>query len=178
MVNIHGRPKGIKTSPEAIERVRQAKLEYYRNGGVHPMSGRRHSPETREKMRLRKLGTSVTEETKKKISKSFSGQNHWNWKEDRSLLIKRDRRNDSLYVRWRKDVKTRDGYKCQMTHTGECSGRIEVHHIRSWKDYPLLRYEITNGITLCHAHHPRKRAEEKRLETVFTDIVSVSRIKL
>ena len=32
-----------------------------------------------------------------------------------------------------------------------------------------------NGITLCFAHHPRKRAEEKRLSPYFMELVSVSK---
>ena len=34
---------------------------------------------------------------------------------------------------------------------------------------------INNGITLCHAHHPRVRAEEKRLISKFQKLVSVSK---
>jgi len=37
-------------------------------------------------------------------------------------------------------------------------------------------FTIKNGITLCHAHHPRKRAEEKRLEPLFKELVSVSKV--
>ena len=40
---------------------------------------------------------------------------------------------------------------------------------------PKLRYEINNGITLYHAHHLRKRAEEKRLAPIFQELVSVSK---
>ncbi len=49
-----------------------------------------------------------------------------------------------------------------------------VHHILGFTAYPELRYEINNGITLCQAHHPLKRAEEKRLAPVFQELVSVS----
>ena len=49
------------------------------------------------------------------------------------------------------------------------------YRILSWRDYPELRFNINNGITLCHAHHPRKRAEEKRLIPIFKELVSVSK---
>ena len=52
--------------------------------------------------------------------------------------------------------------------------RVEVHHILSFTDFPELKYEINNGITLCHAHHPRKRVEEKISIPVFQELVSVS----
>lgn len=57
----------------------------------------------------------------------------------------------------------------------DCEGKLEAHHILSWKDYPELRYDINNGITLCHAHHPKKRAEEKRLSPYFMELVSASK---
>jgi len=36
-----------------------------------------------------------------------------------------------------------------------------------------LRYNIKNGITLCHFHHPKKRMEEKRLIPFFQGVVEV-----
>ena len=53
-----------------------------------------------------------------------------------------------------------------------CSGRLEAHHILDWINYPELRYEINNGITLCHAHHPRGRAKEKELSPYFVELVT------
>ena len=46
--------------------------------------------------------------------------------------------------------------------------------VLSWLKYLELRYNINNGITLCQAHHPKKRAEEKRLIPFFQELVSVS----
>lgn len=33
------------------------------------------------------------------------------------------------------------------------------------------RYEINNGITLCHFHHPRKREKEKELSPFFQELI-------
>ena len=71
----------------------------------------------------------------------------------------------------------RDNFKCKIADQN-CKGRIEAHHILGWTAYPELRYQLNNGITLCHAHHPRKRAEEKRLIPTFNELlglVSVSK---
>lgn len=107
------------------------------------------------------------------ISKHMSGSNHWAWKEDRNSLKKENRHGDSAYREWRKEVWLRDNFKCKIANP-DCAGRIEAHHILVWSEYPELRYQTNNGITLCHAHHPRKRAEEKRLVPVFQELVSVS----
>ena len=56
----------------------------------------------------------------------------------------------------------------------DCNGRIEAHHILPWRNFVELRYDVNNGITLCLAHHPRARAEEKRLIPTFQELVSVS----
>lgn len=103
-----------------------------------------------------------------------SGENHWKWLKDRTLLKKDNLRNDSAYKEWRKEVWERDGFKCRIADN-KCNGRIEAHHILSWSEHLELRYKVNNGITLCHAHHPRKRAEEKRLIPTFQELVSVSK---
>jgi len=133
-------------------------------------------------------GFKHTEETKLKMSLSApKGKNHPlyklnkgrfgklspRWIEDRTLLAKRQERNDSAYAEWRKLVWLRDNFKCKINNS-DCDGRIIAHHILSWKEYPELRYNVNNGITLCQAHHPRKRAEEKRLILDFQELVSVS----
>jgi len=71
-------------------------------------------------------------------------------------------------------VKRRDNWKCRIADVN-CSGRLEAHHILNWKYYPELRYDINNGITLCHNHHPRGRMEEKRMIPELQGLLSVSK---
>ncbi len=99
------------------------------------------------------------------------GEKHWHYKKDRSTLAKKQERNDGAYIEWRKQVWTRDSYKCNIDNI-DCCGKIEAHHILGWAEYPELRYDIKNGITLCHYHHPRKREEEKRLSPFFQNIIN------
>lgn len=113
-----------------------------------------------------------TEATKQKMSEAQSGEKSFRWNFDRSAVT-HDRRNDGGYLQWRKQVYLRDGFKCRIANA-DCYGRIEAHHILGWAEYVELRYEVNNGITLCQAHHPLKRAEEKRLVPVFQELVSVS----
>jgi len=104
------------------------------------------------------------------------GELHHNYIKDRSKLAKRQIRNDYSYQDWRNQVIRRDGGTCKLKNEN-CNGYYEVHHILSWRDYPNERYNINNGITLCLAHHPRKRAEEKRLAPTFQELVSVSNVR-
>lgn len=119
-----------------------------------------------------------TEEHRKNISKGHKGvllgEKHHNWLHDRSKLKVQNRRNDSAYCAWRREVWLRDNFKCKIGNP-DCKGRIEAHHILKWSDYPELRYKINNGITLCHFHHPKKVEEEKRLAPQFFELVSVSK---
>ena len=64
--------------------------------------------------------------------------------------------NDTLrhrreYKDWRQCVYERDNYICQCC--GVRGGRLNAHHINSFSDYPELRYNINNGITLCTKCH-------------------------
>src|SRR3990167_6794249 len=104
-------------------------------------------------------------------SANITGKNHYLWIEDRNLLKKSDTRRTTAYSEWRINVYKRDKFKCRIADNN-CKGRIEAHHILSWKNYPELRYEINNGITLCRFHHPRKRADEINLSPYFQELVN------
>ena len=105
----------------------------------------------------------------------ISGENSSVWISDRTLLKDDHRdRGGSLSRDWSRRVKNRDNEKCKINNS-DCEGRLESHHILGWKEYPELRYAINNGITLCHAHHPKKRVEEKRMVSYFMELLSVSK---
>ncbi len=129
------------------------------------------SDEHRKKLGESRLGFRHSEETKN----NMRGEKSVHWIKDRTKLKRHNRRNDMAYKDWRKQVWLRDNFKCKIANP-DCAGRIEAHHILSWREYPELHYQLNNGITLCHAHHPRKRAEEKRLQSAFQALVSVSKV--
>lgn len=70
-------------------------------------------------------------------------------------------RSMPAYADWRKSVYERDGYTCQ-----ECGSKkdLHAHHVKHWKDHPDLRFEITNGITLCYVCHSKKHPALKLLK--------------
>lgn len=58
----------------------------------------------------------------------------------------------SLDIRiWREKVFERDGYTCQKCL--KVGGHLQAHHIKSFANYPKLRFVVKNGITLCHNCH-------------------------
>lgn len=52
---------------------------------------------------------------------------------------------------WRKSVFARDDYTCQLC--GIRGGYIEADHIKSFAKHPELRFELSNGRTLCRPCH-------------------------
>jgi len=102
------------------------------------------------------------------------GEKNHKWIKDRTKLCrisKQGERRTSAYFNWRQQVWLRDNYKCKINNQ-DCKGRLEAHHILGFTEHPELRYDINNGITLCHAHHPRKRAEEAKLSPFFQNMVA------
>ena len=121
------------------------------------------------------IGEYVRGKVSNSKGKSFPercGENHYNWKKDRSILKRQDERNDPAYICWSRDVKRRENWKCKIGNK-DCSGKLISHHILPWRDYPELRYNINNGIALCHFHHPKKRDDEVRLIPYFQSMVEV-----
>ena len=63
-------------------------------------------------------------------------------------------RNTPEYKLWRLAVYQRDGFECKKCGERMRKGRnIQAHHIRKWADFPELRYNVNNGITLCWRCH-------------------------
>jgi hypothetical protein len=83
---------------------------------------------------------------------------------------------DPEYKKWRKAVYTRDKHTCQWPN---CSSkkRLNAHHIKTWAEYPSLRFVIDNGITLCYLHHKMIKNMESIYESVFFRIVNSKKEK-
>lgn len=55
------------------------------------------------------------------------------------------------YKQWRLHVFERDNYTCVFCRKHGI--KLNAHHIKSYARYPELRYELSNGITLCEKCH-------------------------
>lgn len=82
------------------------------------------------------------------------------------------RRNydDPAYKDFRREVLKRDGKKCMMPG---CKNRrnLQVHHIKKWSSAASLRYETSNGITLCKKCHDSIKGYEHQYEHMFRIII-------
>jgi hypothetical protein len=120
--------------------------------------GKKHTAESKKKMSEAKMGNKrgpMPDETKSKISAANKGKDGLNGKlnpmwnggttsEDKKERVKfRNILRDVIFER--------DDYTCQVC---DIKGtRLHVHHKKSWKDYPELRFEKDNCQTLCVPCH-------------------------
>jgi hypothetical protein len=81
------------------------------------------------------------------------------WYENNGIGETAKKRNNYKYRQWRSEVIARDGFRCT-----ECGGTEDLvaHHIKPFASYPLERFEVSNGITLCARCH-RKTHKEARM---------------
>ncbi len=107
--------------------------------------GRVYTPERNEKVRLSLIGT------KRALgSKRPTGWIHPNWQGGITSL--RDKIESTLeYKQWRKGVFERDSYTCQGCSVKGCE--LNADHIKPFAYFPELRFELSNGRTLCKPCH-------------------------
>lgn len=98
-------------------------------------------------------GSKKTEEVRKKMSLSMIGKNikHGKTKENAKIRASIESRL------WREAVFARDNFTCCLCQ--QRGGRLHPHHIKSFAEYPELRFAIDNGETLCISCHAKQHKE-------------------
>lgn len=76
----------------------------------------------------------------------YSGEDHPNYREDA-----RHRNRCGGHHKWVNAVISRDKATCQ--ECGAAGKELHAHHIRPYKDHPDLRFDVSNGVTLCYSCH-------------------------
>jgi excinuclease UvrABC ATPase subunit len=113
--------------------------------------GKPWSEEQRRKMIIALTGKKRSPEVRLRMSLAQGkGENSHSWKGGISSINIRIRQSME-YRDWRESVFKRDNYTCQ-----ECKIRgvkINAHHIKSFAKFPELRFNITNGKTMCTKCH-------------------------
>jgi hypothetical protein len=78
------------------------------------------------------------------------------WRDGASL--KRERARHSRHLsEWRISVYRRDGFMCVRCGS---KGKLHAHHIKPWATYPDLRFDVSNGITLCECCHGNEHGKD------------------
>jgi len=85
------------------------------------------------------------------------GENHPRWKG--GLCRDKHSITSPEYKKWRNAVFKRDNFTCQICFgedekvLNKKKNPLEAHHIKFWSEYPDLRYDVDNGITMCDECH-------------------------
>lgn len=121
--------------------------------------------EVKLKSSLSHTGKRTPDETRRKMSVAqklvISEGRHNFYKHGRSSANKAAR-NNVEYKIWRSAVFQRDEWLCQTCRLRE-NNKLHAHHIKSWIDYPELRFDVNNGVTLCENCHKLTDSYPKNL---------------
>lgn len=145
--------KSFSVKP-SLDRVRCCSRGCAVRGRPSPWKGRSPSPEARAKMRAAKIG--------------IRGEDHPLYRgadrTERSRAMARDE-----YKQWRLAVFCRDDFTCcRCGQRG--GGHLHAHHIQGWTKHPELRFDVSNGQTLCvpchfiaHGKRPPKKYRKEAI---------------
>ncbi len=80
----------------------------------------------------------------------LTGEKSTNWKGGITPINELVRKSPQ-YQEWRDAVFARDNYTCR--HCGITKCYLEAHHLKSFAEYPELRFDVDNGGALCVSCH-------------------------
>lgn len=80
------------------------------------------------------------------------------WYENNGIGETARKRNNYTYRKWREEVLNRDGNACTVCGSTD---NLQAHHVKPFAEYPDLRFDVDNGITLCRECHRRLHMEER-----------------
>lgn len=161
-------PKGYKHSAET--RLKMSRLAMGNKSALGKNVGKKHSEETKRKMSDAHTGSKAYnwKEDKPKCIECghmlaqrislycrvcvFKGERASNWQGGKTLLGKVIR-NSAEYRNWRNLVFERDSYTCQ--HCKKRGIKLNADHIKPFSLFPELRFELSNGRTLCIECHQK-----------------------
>lgn len=146
--------KGRKRTPEWIAKLSKAKKKNpvrYWLGKKRPP----HSLETRKKM-----SNSQKRINNKPPVRRGSDNNLWR---GGVTPVNHAIRWSAAMAAWRKAVFVRDKHTCQSCK--KQGGTLNAHHIKPFAQYRDLRFDISNGITLCESCHRSIRTSRSLTHT-------------
>lgn len=177
--------KGRKPSPESIEKHRQKMIgKHIWKGKIHPMAGKHHTQETKEKIRKAMKGRpswckSLTKHDHPSLmsaSQKKTGKPTWNKGKPFLALEKNPRwRNGASFEPYgqafnntlKAQIRARDRFRCQecFRHQSELPCKLHVHHI----DFNKKNNSPDNLISLCRNCHMQIGFNQKDWIEYFKD---------
>lgn len=85
------------------------------------------------------------------------GEGHPLWNPKKTQKERELDRKIPGYSTWRTDVYEKNKYTCQCC--GKIGGDLNAHHILPYGEFPGLRLDVSNGITLCVPCHKAFHSE-------------------
>jgi hypothetical protein len=126
--------KGSKMSAES-----RAKMSAAAKARPSNRLGKKHTPETRAKISAR---------TRERTPRGSACHSYIDGRHAERMAT----RAGPQAKQWAFDVKARDGFAC--VHCGDDKGgNLHAHHIKSWARHPELRFDLSNGVTVCDCCH-------------------------
>lgn len=152
--------KGSKHSEQSRKKMSESALKnpqrYWLGKNRSGLNkGMKKSEESIQKWRKTMMGRDLswlqTPEIRNKRNANIKrGADHTMWKGGVTPLYKTIRKSPE-YKQWREAVFMRDNWTCQ--ECGIKGGKLHPDHIKPFATYPELRFDISNGRTLCVECH-------------------------
>lgn len=164
----------LKSNPENQKKANESNRNWYKKteGEYH----KKWRNENRE--HINKLNSELRNGERKSFKNSYwkgkkrpdvSGENNPNWKGGISSEREKAMKSPE-YREWRFGVLKRDNYTCVLCILK--AKKRHVHHIVPWSKDETLRYQQSNGVTLCIPCHNLVFNNEDKFEERFKDYVS------
>lgn len=109
-----------------------------------------------------KKGQHLSPATERKVGDCAGEKNNF-WKGGITPINTRIRQS-AEYKSWRKQVFERDDYTCQMCF--ERGVKVHADHIKPFSTHKELRFELSNGRTLCVPCHKSTPSYLKRIDII------------
>jgi 5-methylcytosine-specific restriction endonuclease McrA len=152
----------------------QSRLTKMKIGFAH--FGRIYSNELKEHNRQALLRPEV----RRQKSEARKGEKSHLWKgglTSKNIIL----RESFEYDVWRTAVFERDNYTCQKCGARCGNGKaifLNADHIKSWAEFPDLRFVVENGRTLCEDCHKKTETFGRRIDksTCTSDIFTCAMV--
>lgn len=104
-------------------------------------------------------------------SERATGAKNVNWKggvsgEHRTL------RKSKAHKVWSSEVYRKNGWHCIDCNIKCQKGSIVAHHLQNFADFPDLRFDVSNGVTLCRSCHAKRHNPHNKFVKVGSSVLN------